>query len=308
MAGKRDISRLTFTLGRFSAADIFDQNAYANDPTTQFMNWAFVNNEAWDYPADSIGFTTGLAIELNQPKWTLRYGFFQVPAEQNSLTWEDKFLLWPYNNSPADGPFFEAWGMVAELERRYTLNDHPGTIRFLAYLNRADMAKYSDATAILQAGGPGADWQAARSYHLKYGFGLNWEQEIAQNIGVFSRLGWNDGQEEGWMFSDVSYAGSLGLSINGAFWHRPDDTFGLAGVANGLSKAGQEFFQAGGTGILAGDGNLNYGLEKVVETYYDFKIYKNLHGAADYQFVDNPAFNRARGPVSFIAGRLHWEF
>ncbi len=308
LAGTRDISRLTITVGRYSAKDIFDNNAYANDARTQFMNWGLGANEAWDYPADSIGFTTGLSLELNQPKWTLRYGFFQVPAEQNGLTWEDKFLLWPYNNSPADGPFLETWAMVSEFERRYSLDEHPGTIRFLAFLNRANMAEYSQAAAILQAGGPDADWQATRSYRLKYGFGLNWEQEIASNVGVFSRLGWNDDQEEGYMFSDVGYAGSVGLSISGAIWHRPDDTYGLAGVMNGISKHAQEFFQYGGTGILAGDGNLNYGLEKIVETYYDFKIYKNLHGAGDYQFVDNPAFNRARGPVSFISGRLHWEF
>jgi high affinity Mn2+ porin len=308
LAGTRDISRITLTVGRFSAKDIFDNNAYANDPRTQFMNWGLLANEGWDFPADSIGYTTGMAVELNQPKWTLRYGFFQVPAEQNGLTWEDKFLVWPYNNSPASGPFLENWGMVTELERRYTIENHPGTIRFLAFLNRANMAKYSDATAILRAGGPTADWQAARSDHLKYGFGLNWEQEIVTNVGVFSRLGWNNDQVEGWMFSDVGYSGSLGLSLNGALWHRPDDTYGLAGLVNGISKNAQEFFQAGGTGILAGDGNLDYGLEKIIETYYDFKIYKNLHGAADYQFVTNPAFNRARGPVSIFAGRLHWEF
>jgi high affinity Mn2+ porin len=307
LAGTRDISRLTFTIGRFSAKDIFDNNAYANDPRTQFMNWGLMANEGWDYPADAIGYTTGLAIELNQPKWALRYGFFQVPAEQNGLTLEDRYITWPYNGSAASGPFLEAWGMVTELERRYTLDNHPGTIRFLAFLNRAKMAKYSEAAVLLQAD-PEADWQATRSYRLKYGFGLNWEQEIATNVGVFSRLGWNDDQEEGYMFSDVGYAASFGLNLDGALWHRPDDTYGLAGVINGISKQAQEFFQAGGTGILAGDGNLNYGLEKILETYYDFKIWKTFHGAVDYQFISNPAFNRARGPVSVFGARLHWEF
>ncbi len=308
LAGKVDVSRLTITLGRFSAKDIFDNNAYANDPRMQFMNWGLMANEAWDYPADAIGYDTGITLELNQPNWTLRYGFFQMPAEQNSLTGDDAYLKWPYDGSSQYGPFLEAWGMVTELERRYTLDNHPGTIRFLAYLNRANMAEYSTATAILQEGGPNADWQTARSYHVKYGFGLNWEQEIAKGVGVFSRLGWNDDQEEGWTFSDVGHAASVGVSVNGAGWHRPDDTFGLAGVVNGISKSAQEFFQAGGTGILAGDGNLDYGWEKILETYYSFKIYGNLYGTADYQFVDDPAFNRARGPVSLFAGRLHWEF
>lgn len=307
LAGQKDVSRLTITLGRFSVKDIFDNNAYANDARTQFMNWGLGANQAWDYPADAIGFTTGIALEFNQPKWTLRYGFFQVPEVQNLLNWEDKFLTWPYNGNSNDGPFFKAWGMVTELERRYTIKDHPGTIRGLAFLNRAEMADYSAATILLQNTGT---FLAARSYHLKYGFGLNWEQEITKNLGVFSRLGWNDDRDEGWMFTDVGYAGSVGLSLKGGCWGRLDDTFGLAGLANGISKAAQGFFEAGGTGILAGDGagQFNYGWEKILETYYDFKIWDGIHGAVDYQFVTNPAFNRDRGPVSIFSGRLHWEF
>jgi high affinity Mn2+ porin len=309
LAGKRDISRLTFTLGRFSAADIFDQNAYANDPRRQFMNWAFVNNEAWDYPADAVGYDTGLAIELNQPKWTLRYGFFQVPRVQNTLTADDQFLKWPYDPSAdgpsQDGPLLNAWAMVTELERRYSINAHPGTVRVLAFLNRADMAEYSEGTTLLDEG---QSFLSARAYRYKYGFGLNWEQEIAKNVGVFSRLGWNDDHEEGWMFDDVGYTASLGLSVKGEAWHRPDDTFGLAGVANGISKAEQEFFEAGGTGILAGDGALTYGWEKTLETYYDFKIWKTIRAAVDYQYVVDPAYNRDRGPVSIFGARLHWEF
>ena len=308
LAGKVDVSRLTITLGRFSAKDIFDNNAYANDPRTQFMNWGLMANEAWDYPADAIGYTTGITLELNQPKWTLRYGFFQMPAVQNSLTGEDAVFKWPYDSSSNDGPFLQAWGMVTELERRSAINNLPGTVRLLAFLNHANMADYSAATAILRADGPNADWEAARSYHFKYGFGLNWEQELAKDVGVFSRLGWNDDKEEGWVFSDVGYAGSVGLSINGDLWRRPGDTFGLAGLANGISKQAQEFFGAGGTGILAGDGNLNYGWEKIIETYYDFQIWKNIHAAVDYQFIDNPAYNRDRGPISVFGARLHWEF
>ncbi|HUC83981.1 MAG TPA: carbohydrate porin [Candidatus Acidoferrales bacterium] len=308
LAGKQDVSRLTFTVGRFSPKDIFDNNAYANDPRTQFMNWGLMANEAWDYPADAIGFTTGLAVELNQPKWTLRYGFFQMPRYQNNLTAEDRYLKWPFDGSAQDGPFLDSWGMVTEFERRYTIGDHPGTIRFLAFLNRANMADYRAATAILLADGPEADWEAARTYHFKYGFGLNWQQEIVKNVGVFSRLGWNDDQEEGWVFSDVGYAASVGLSVKGQAWHRPGDTFGLAAVASGASVAERDFLAAGGTGILAGDGALNYGLEKILETYYDFNVWKTVHLAVDYQFIANPAFNQDRGPVSVFGARVHWEF
>jgi len=310
LAGKEDVSRLTFTLGRMSVIDIFDNNTYAGDPRTQFMNWAFISNEAWDYPADAIGYTTGLAVELNQPHWALRYGFFQMPGVQNTFTADDQWLIWPEQRPAGDGDFWRSWGMPVELEYRYQIKAHPGTIRFLAYVNQAHMASYDAAIAILQAHGdvPGTDTTSARAYSFKYGFGLNWEQEITQNIGIFSRLGWNDGQTESWAFTDVDRTGSLGLSVKGAAWHRPDDTFGLAGVVNAISRIHQEFFEDGGTGILAGDGRLNYGWEKALETYYDFKIWKTLHVAADYQYVVDPAYNRDRGPVSISGARLHWEF
>ena len=305
LAGKQDVSRLTFTLGRMSVKDIFDNNAYANDSRTQFMSWALMANEAWDYPADAIGYTTGLAVELNQPKWTLRYGFFQVPRFSNSLTAEDRIFKWPYDNSAQDGPLLDAWGMVTEFECRYSVNTHPGVIRFLAYLNRANMGSCRDA---VNSPTRPADITASAEFRYKYGFGLNLEQEIVKNLGVFSRVGWSDGRNQAWMFSDVDYTATAGISVKGQAWQRPDDTFGLAGVLNGISKVHQKFFEAGGTGILAGDGALNYGWEKILESYYDFKIWKTIHGAVDYQFISNPAFNRDRGPVSVFGARLHWEF
>jgi high affinity Mn2+ porin len=308
LAGKQDVSRLTLTIGRLSAKDIFDNNSYANDPRTQFMNWGLMANEAWDYPADAVGYTTGLAVELNQPQWSLRYGFFQMPRLKNWWTAEDEYIKWPNEDSAGDAKFWQSWGMVAEFERRYSVNSHPGVVRFLAYLNQADMASYSAATAILLANGPGADISAAHAYRYKYGFGLNWEQEVAKNVGIFSRLGWNDGRSEAWTSADPNYTVSLGASIKGEAWHRPGDTFGLAGVVNGASRANQKFLEAGGTGILSGDGNLNYGWEKALETYYDFQIWKTLHASLDYQFISDPAFNRDRGPISVFGGRLHWEF
>ncbi len=305
LAGKQDVSRLTFTVGRMSAKDIFDNNAYANDPRTQFMNWALMANEAWDYPGDSLGYITGFAAELNQPKWALRYGFFQMPSEANGLSVEDRILKWPYDSSAGNGPFLKAWGMVTEFERRFTINDHPGAVRLLAFLNSANMGGYQ---AALDSPVRPADIVATREFRYKYGFGLNVEQELYKNVGVFSRLGWSDGHTEAWVFADVDRTATLGLSIKGEPWSRPNDTFGLAGVLNGITPVHQEFFAAGGTGILGGDGALTYGWEKILETYYDFQIWKTLHGAFDYQFVSNPAYNRDRGPVSVFGGRLHWEF
>ena len=295
LAGREDISRLTLTLGRFSAKDIFDNNTYANDPRTQFMNWGLMANEAWDFPADALGYITGFAAELNQPQWTWRYGFFQLPRSSNGTALDSRFL--------------EAWGMVTELERRYTLGEHPGVIRFLAYLNHAHMGSYQDAVNFYHENPTApADLEATRAYRFKYGFGLNWEQEIIKNVGVFSRAGWSDGHSEGWAFSDVDYTASAGLSIKGEAWHRPDDTIGLAGLFNGISHVHQEFFAAGGTGVLAGDGALTYGWEKILETYYDCALWKTIHAAVDYQYINDPAFNQDRGPVSVFGARLHWEF
>jgi high affinity Mn2+ porin len=291
LAGKRDVSRLTLTVGKLSAKDVFDNNAYANDPRTQFMNWSLMANPAWDYPADALGYITGFAAELNQPSWALRYGFFQLPRTANGIALDPALL--------------RAWGMVTEAERRFTLNSHPGTLRFLAYLNRADMGQYQ---AALSSPIRPADIQATRAYRYKYGFGLNLEQELTRNLGLFMRLGWSDGQNEAWTFNDVDRAVTLGVALRGAWWNRPQDTFGLAGIFDGISQVHSEFFNAGGLGILAGDGRLSYGWEEILETYYDFQIWKSLHGAVDFQYVTNPAFNRDRGPVSIFGARLHWNF
>lgn len=297
---------MTITLGRFSPLDICDNNTYAEDPHTQFMNWAMMGNLAWDYGQDTLGYATGLAVELNQPKWALRYGVFQMPRDKNGFSGEDQYLMWP--SAGAYGPLLRSWAMMTELERRWSINGHPGAVRLLAWLNEADMASYTAATAILQQYGPQADISAARAYRYKYGFGLNWEQEVANNIGMFSRLGWNDGHEEAWTFTDVNWTASLGLSVKGAAWHRPDDTYGLAGVISGASRANQKFLEAGGQDMLDGDGALTYGWEKVLETYYDIALWKAIHAALDYQYIVDPAFNHERGPVSVFGARLHWEF
>ena len=291
LGGKQDVSRLTLTVGRMNVKDIFDGNSYANDPRTQFMNWGLMANEAWDYPADPLGYITGLAAELNEPKWALRYGFFQMPRFANGLGLDPHYL--------------KAWGMVAEFERRWIMGGRPGAARLLTYLNSAHMGSYQ---AALDSPTRPADIEVTRAYRNKYGFGLNVEQEVAKNIGVFSRIGWSDGENEAWVFTDADRTATAGISIKGESWHRPDDTFGLAGVVNAMSRVHQKFYEAGGTGILAGDGALTYGWEKVLETYYDVKIWRTLHGALDYQFVANPAFNRDRGPVSVFGARLHWEF
>ncbi len=291
LAGNRDVSRVTVRVGKFSTKDVFDQNAYANDPRTQFLNWALMANGAWDFPADALGFVPGLAVDWNQSRWSERYGLFAVPRNQNGVA--------------IDMAGVKAWSMVWELERRHTLGDHPGAVRFLTYLTRAHMGSYADAVA--QAD-PAVDIESTRDYRLKFGFGVNLQQEIARDLGVFLRAGWNDGQTESWMFTDIDRTLSLGLSLKGAGWNRPDDTVGLAGVVNGLSAEHRAFLESGGYGITVGDGRLSHGPEEILETYYDFQVCRQFRAAVDCQFVNHPAYNRDRGPVWVLGARLHCGF
>jgi high affinity Mn2+ porin len=318
LPGKRDVSRLTVTAGRLNMAEVFDQNTYNHDPHTQFMSWASTML-SWDYPADTIGFTTGIAIELNQPEWAVRYGWFQLPSVPNGLTSDDRIFMYPVESGEktSDGEFWKEWGMIVELERRWRIEDHPGAIRLQAWLDHGYLASFNAATPLLLASPPppntpaGAEITvpaAAFAFRYKYGFGVNWEQEIAKNLGIFGRVGWQDGHVAAAAFNDVDWTVQLGLSVKGAAWHRPGDTFGLLGNLAGASPQQQAFLKAGGTGLLNGDGNLSYDCEKSLETYYDIAVGKSVHLAIDYQFFADPAFNRDRGPVNVFQGRLHWEF
>jgi len=318
LPGKRDISRITITAGRLNVAELFDYNTYNHDAHTQFMSWASTML-SWDYPADTIGYTTGFAIELNQKDWALRYGWFQLPSVPNGFTSDDRIFLWPVGpgEKTSDGEFWKQWGMILELERRWRIEDHPGAVRLQAWADYGFLAPYGVATQLLLASPPPPDTPpgaeitipaAAFGYHLKYGLGLNWEQEVAKNIGIFGRGGWQDGHIAAAAFNDVNWTIQLGLSIKGADWCRPDDTFGILGNLAGASSQQQALLKAGGTGILNGDGNLNYACEKSLETYYDVAISKNFHLAFDYQFFAAPAFNHDRGPVNVFGLRLHGEY
>jgi high affinity Mn2+ porin len=318
LPGKRDVSRFTITAGRLNMAELFDNNTYNHDPHTQFMSWSNTML-TWDYPADSIGFTTGIAFELNQKDWALRYGWFQLPSVPNGLTSDDRIFTYPIapGERTSDGEFWKQWGMIVELERRWHIEDHPGAIRFQAWLDHGFLASFNAATPLLIASPPPPNTPpgveitvpaAAFGFHFKYGFGVNWEQEVAKNLGVFGRVGWQDGQTAAATFNDTNWTVQLGVSVKGAAWCRPDDTYGLMGNLAGASSAQQAFLKAGGTGILNGDGNLTYACEKSLETYYDVAINKNFHLAFDYQFFADPTFNRDRGPISVFALRLHGEY
>jgi high affinity Mn2+ porin len=289
-----DISRVTVTFGKFAAPDIFDDNQYAHDPRTTFLNWSIWESAAWDYPADEKGYTDGLAVEWNEKSWALRGGWFLEPTIANQRDLDPQFL--------------KRYGTVIEGEHRHEWFGQAGKLRILGFLNRADMGNLQDAVNLALATGAPADIAAVRRDRWKAGFAINLEQSITETLGIFSRLSWNDGHTEGWAFTDIDRSASLGLSLKGAAWDRPLDTVGAAVAVNGLSKAHQEFFANGGTGILAGDGTLAYAPETILETYYSYQVVKPLALTFDYQFVANPAFNRERGPVSIFAARAHVEF
>jgi high affinity Mn2+ porin len=291
LRGTKDVRNLTFTVGHFSPIDIFDTNAYANDSRSQFMNWGLISNLAWDYPADTLGFTNGATVELNSRTWAGRLGTFQVSKVANGMR-----LDWTPH---------KAWSAVGEIERRYSPKGHAGAIRLLAYVERAHMGNYDET---LNNPSLGENIALDAAYRYKYGFGINLEQEIRKNLGAFARLGWSDGKNQTWEFTDVNRTATAGLSLKGARWRRPQDTVGLAVVVNGISAVHRQYLAAGGLGVTVGDGALDYRSERIGETYYNWKIAKHFQLTADYQFAQNPAYNHVRGPVDLFALRFHTEF
>ncbi len=295
LAGKRDIDRITLTIGRFAVGDFFDGNAYAKDPRTDFMNWSIWASGAYDFPADLPGFTRGAVVELNRKDSAVRAGFFQVPEEPNS----DVLV---YKGGA---------GGVVELEERYTIFDRPGKLRLAAFANRGKTGSYRSALGLAMSD-PALNVNDAmaslRRNRMKYGFYANLEQAITADIGLFARASWNDGQSEILSFTDIDRSVSGGVSIKGNSWGRPNDTVGVAGAVNGLSGANRDFLAAGGIGLLIGDGMLNYRTEKIFEAYYAYGLNKWSTLTFDYQFVANPAYNANRGPVSIFSVRAHAEF
>jgi high affinity Mn2+ porin len=288
-AASGDERRLTFTVGHFPATDVFDRNAYANDPRTQFMNWDMLADAAWDFPADSLGYTNGASAELDLRSWAARLGIFQVPLTLNGMR--------------MDWNLGQAYSLVAEVERQYALAGHPGALRLLAYRTRAHMGNYDEALNSPDNIQP--DGQLG--YRSKYGFGINMEQEFQKDVGAFMRLGWSDGENESWMNTDVDRTASVGISLKGEAWRRPGDTAGVAAAVNGISAAHRQFLAHGGLGITVGDGKLDYGTERILEAYYSIATRWGVSVSPDFQFVVNPGYNRDRGPAFVPAIRLHLE-
>ena len=297
VAGPTPQRYFAVNLGKFSVADFFDQNSYSHDPRTQFMNWSLMSAGGWDYAANTRGYTVGGVFEYVTPGFTARFASTLMPTLANGPT-----LDFDYGTAHAE---------TVELTKVYHLKGRQGTIRALGFRNVAAMATYNTAVRLAQLTGEQPDVTLVRrAGHTKLGFGLNVEQEIAKNVGLFARVSYNDGKNETWAFTEIDHSASLGIASTGDRWQRPDDRLGAALVVNGLSPEHRAYLAAGGYGFIIGDGALNYGLEKIAEVYYSIDLHR-YHAAIspDYQFILNPAYNRdRRGPVHVAAVRLHVEF
>jgi high affinity Mn2+ porin len=299
-AGTRSTDRLVLTVGLFGVNDIFDTNRYANNAKSDFMNWSLVNAGTFDYAADGWGYNYGAAAEWYTGNWTFRGGIFDLSLTPTG------------GNSPAGvalDPTFQQFSLLGEIERRYDLWGQPGKIKITGFLNRGNAGNFNDTVALAQVTGLPADINAVRAYTSRPGVSLNVEQQITATLGVFLRAGWADGDIEPWDFTDIDRTVSGGVSISGKSWGRPDDTVGIAGVVNGISSAHVAFLNAGGLGILVGDGQLtNYGLEKILEAYYSYALNASVKLSFDYQLIANPGYNADRGPVNVFTARAHWQF
>jgi high affinity Mn2+ porin len=292
-SGSVTSDRLIFTIGKFGAVDIFDTNRYAHDPRGDFMNWSIVDTGSFDYAADAWGYSVGAAAEWYQGPWAFRGGLFDLSISPNQTGLDSRF---------------EQFQWIGEIERRYVLWDQPGKVAITGFLTRGGMGSFQDAINLAAINGGAADITAVRKYQSRGGISMNLEQQLVPNVGLFVRAGFADGHKEPYEFTDVDRTVAAGLSISGKQWGRDEDVLGIAGVVNGISNVHQAFLNAGGLGILVGDGMLPHpGYEHILETYYSFPIFAS-RVTFDYQLIVNPAYNRDRGPVSVLGVRLHTQY
>jgi high affinity Mn2+ porin len=291
-AGKQSPDRLVLTVGKFSASDVFDTVKYAHDPRNDFLNWTLVDAGTWDYSADAWGYTYGATAEWYHGPWAVRGGLFDLSIVPNSIEL-DRFHEFQINY---------------EVERRHEIFGQPGSIMFDGFVTRGRMGGFDDAIVFAQEFGGTPNTADVRRYQSRIGFNLNFEQQVVPNVGAFGRVGWANGNLEPYEFTDVDRTASTGVQLAGKLWGRADDTFGFAGVVNMISAPHIAYLNAGGLGILVGDGQLPHpGPEQIIETYYSFPL-GALRATLDYQFFMNPGYNRDRGPVSVLGTRLHAQF
>lgn len=291
LGGKVPTKYLAFTIGKICVSDYFDQNTYSHDPRTQFMSWALMNNGAWDFPANTRGYTPSVILEYVTPKHELRYGFSLVPTTPNGMVmnWE----------------IAKAGSNTLEYTYNYAIAGEKGALRMVSFFTIANMGNYNQSIA-LNPNAPNL-FATEKDGNTKYGFGVNSEQAINKDMGLFFRASWNDGHNETWAFTEIDRSVSAGISSNGNRWHRKNDNVAFAVVSSGLSVPHRKYLMAGGKGFELGDGNLNYSWEHLAEMYYSMELRKGLNLSGAYQFILNPGYNKDRGPVNVFSIRVHIE-
>jgi carbohydrate-selective porin OprB len=295
--GEQPVSRWEVKFGKLALTDDFDQNRYADNNRVQFMNYDFLYNTAWDYAADTRGYSFEALVALYQPRWRVAFAIAMEPNTQNGANYD-----W----------FDKGYDMARELGYNLEFDLRPnnwGTVvRFLSYVNEARMGSYDAALSLAEETGATPNILLVESVGgIKYGFGLNFEQPLADDgeTGIFGRLGWNDGHHETWCYTETDRHASLGAQLSGVRWKRPDDRFGIAYGVNGLSAQHEDYLASGGIGMLLGDGKLNYGYEQVMEIYYRIQLNQWLAISPDFQLIQNPGYNSDRGPVEVYGLRVH---
>lgn len=289
--------RLEFRFGKMGLPDVFDINSVGSDSHLQFLNWTVDNNGAWDYAADTRGYTYAAFAEYDDKSWSARYALALMPkiANGRELDWNLR----------------RASGQNMEVELRKSLvRDRKGTFRALSFVNHAHMGHYRDAVNAYLAG---QDKTPDIKLHekdgaVKYGFGFNAEQEMTSNLRLFTRIGWNEGQHESFAYTEVDQTVEFGGDYSGRAWSRPNDKLGLAFVSNAIKRDHQNYLRLGGLGFLLGDGKLNYAREDILEGYYNLHTWRGVYYALDTQFITHPGYNKDRGPVLVSALRMHIDF
>jgi high affinity Mn2+ porin len=294
--------RLEFYVGKMSLPDYLDINSIGSDSHLQFMNWTVDSNGAWDYAADTRGYTYAIVTEYDDKIWSARYALALMPTVANGID-----LDWNLRQASGQNWEFE---LRKPLLGKLLPPDRNGVVRLLGYVNHAHMGLYRAANqAYLSGEDPTPEITKHETYGaVKYGFTVNAEQELTTNTRAFGRFGWNEGQHESYAYTEVDQTVELGGDYSGRAWSRPYDKFGVAFVSNAIKADHQAYLKLGGLGFLLGDGKLNYGRENIIESYYNLHAWRGVYYALDLQFVDHPGYNKDRGPVLVESVRMHVDF
>jgi high affinity Mn2+ porin len=289
--------RLEIRFGKFSMPDFLDANSVGSDTHFQFTNWTIDNNGAWDYAADTRGYTVGLTADFEDRNWGFRFAEGLMPKIANGID-----LVWKPWQAHAENFEYEL--------RHGIIPKKTGVVRLLAFTNYANMGIYRQAVASFEAGLTPIPEITDHPWHItrKYGFGINLEQNLTRYLTAFARFGWDNGKTESFAYTEVDQTFAEGIGAKGAWWHRKQDRAGVAFVSNAIKKDHQIYLADGGLGFLLGDGKLNYGRENIVETYYSIHVLRGIYVGPSLQHIENPGYNRDRGPVLVPAFRAHVEF